>query len=91
MQKVPVSFSESIVHSKETCFHASPIVSTTDIPGFYVSAGWWGGFKAIPAGGLTFAHTIANSEPHPLNACYSINRFKSLDYLLEAGTTVPTR
>ena len=70
---------------------ASPIVSTTDIPGLYVSAGWWGGFKAIPAGGLTFAHTIANNEPHPLNACYALNRFKTLNYLLETGTTVPNR
>lgn len=70
---------------------ASPIVSTTDIPGFYVSAGWWGGFKAIPAGGFTFAHTIANNAPHPLNARYALSRFKSLDYLLEVGTTVPNR
>ena len=70
---------------------ASPIVSTTDIPGFYVSAGWWGGFKGIPASGYTFAHTIVNNAPHPLNACYKLDRFKSLDYLLEAGTTVPNR
>lgn len=70
---------------------ASPIVSTTDIPGLYVSAGWWGGFKGIPAGGYTFAHTIAHNAPHPLNERYRLDRFKSLDYLLEAGTTVPNR
>jgi sarcosine oxidase subunit beta len=70
---------------------ASPIVSMTDIPGFYVSCGWWGGFKGIPASGYTLAHTIANNAPHALNERYSLNRFKSLDYLLEAGTTVPNR
>ena len=68
----------------------SPIVSATSVKGFYVSAGWWGGFKAIPAGGLTFAHLIANEQPHPLAANYGMERFSTLDYLLEGGTTVPT-
>ena len=68
----------------------SPIVSATSVKGFYVSAGWWGGFKAIPAGGLTFAHLIANEEPHRLAVNYGMDRFSKLDYLLEGGTTVPT-
>ncbi len=68
----------------------SPIVSATPIKGLYISAGWWGGFKAIPAGGLTFAHLIANNDPHPLASAYGMNRFSKLDYLLEGGTTVPT-
>ena len=68
----------------------SPIVSATSVKGFYVSAGWWGGFKAIPAGGLTFAHLIANEEPHRLAVNYGMDRFSTLDYLLEGGTTVPT-
>ena len=76
--------------SLEFAHDASPIVSTTPVQGFYVSAGWWGGFKAIPAGGMTFAHTIARNEPHPLTACYHLDRFTTLDYLLEGGTTVPT-
>ena len=66
---------------------ASPIVSKTDIPGLFVSAGWWGGFKAIPAGGLTLAHLIANNEPHPLIAPFSLQRFCGLDFILESGTT----
>ncbi len=73
----------------EFAHDASPIVSTTSIPGFYVSAGWWGGFKAIPAGGMTFAHTIAKNEPHPLSFEYRLDRFQKLNYLMEAGTTVP--
>ncbi len=67
----------------------SPIISKTPVKGFYVSAGWWGGFKAIPAGGLTLAHTIAKDEPHPLSACYTLNRFDTLNFLMESGTTVP--
>ncbi|OED39364.1 sarcosine oxidase subunit beta [Chromatiales bacterium (ex Bugula neritina AB1)] len=66
---------------------ATPIVSKTDIPGLYVSAGWWGGFKAIPAGGYTLAHLIANNEPHELIEPFSLQRFNHLDYVLESGTT----
>ena len=74
----------------EFAHDASPIVSTAPVPGFYISAGWWGGFKAIPGGGEAFAHVIAKDEPHPLAAAYRLGRFDSLDFLLEAGTTVPT-
>ena len=66
---------------------ASPVISNTHIPGLFVSAGWWGGFKAIPAGGLTFAHLIANEEPHQLAAPFTLRRFESLDYIIESGTT----
>ena len=66
---------------------ATPIVSKTDIPGLYVSAGWWGGFKAIPAGGYTLAHLIANNEPHPLIEPFGLHRFNHLDFILESGTT----
>jgi sarcosine oxidase subunit beta len=66
---------------------ATPIVSKTDIPGLVLSAGWWGGFKAIPAGGMTLAHLIANNEPHPLIEPFSLNRFDHLNFLLESGTT----
>ncbi|MBI1386592.1 MAG: FAD-dependent oxidoreductase [Rhizobiales bacterium] len=66
---------------------ASPIVSRSEIPGLYISAGWWGGFKAIPAGGYTLAHLIANDEPHPLVVPFSLDRFRTLDFILESGTT----
>ena len=66
---------------------ASPIVTKTDVPGLYVSAGWWGGFKAIPAGGFTLAHLIANDEPHSLIAPFSLQRFQNLNFILESGTT----
>lgn len=66
---------------------ATPIISKTDIPGLFVSAGWWGGFKAIPAGGLTLAHLIANNEQHPLSEPFSLKRFDHLDFVLEPATT----
>ena len=69
---------------------ASPIVSATEIPGLYVSAGWWGGFKAVPAGGYTLAHLIAKNEPHPLIEPFGLKRFEKLDFILEAGTTTAT-
>lgn len=74
--------------SLDMAHDASPIVSTTDIPGLFVSAGWWGGFKAIPAGGFTLAHLIANDDPHPLIAPFGLDRFKHLDFILESGTTI---
>jgi sarcosine oxidase subunit beta len=69
---------------------ASPIVSATEIPGLFVSAGWWGGFKAVPAGGYTLAHLIAKDEPHPLIEPFGLKRFDKLDFILEAGTTTVT-
>ncbi|PLW83063.1 sarcosine oxidase subunit beta [Kineobactrum sediminis] len=55
---------------------ASPIVSKTPVSGFYISTGWGtGGYKAIPAGGETFAHTIAHDAPHPLVEPFSLDRF----------------
>lgn len=66
---------------------ATPIVSRTEVGGLYVSAGWWGGFKAVPAGGYTLAHLIAHDEPHPLIQSFSLDRFRHLDYVMESGTT----
>ncbi|MBM3532652.1 MAG: sarcosine oxidase subunit beta family protein [Alphaproteobacteria bacterium] len=57
---------------------ASPIVSKTPVANLYISTGWGtGGFKAIPAGGVVFAHTIALDRPHALNERYGLDRFTS--------------
>ena len=66
---------------------ASPIVSKVDIPGLYISAGWWGGFKAVPAGGMTLAWLAAKDAPHPLIEPFGLGRFRHLEYVLETGTT----
>jgi len=55
----------------------SPIIDKTDIEGLYLNAGWcYGGFKATPASGWCFAHTIARNEPHKLNAAFRLDRFR---------------
>jgi sarcosine oxidase subunit beta len=54
----------------------SPIVGKTPIENLFVSTGWGtGGYKAIPAGGDTLAHTIAHDEPHPLLRPFQLERF----------------
>ncbi len=66
---------------------ASPIMDQTEVPGLFVTAGWWGGYKAIPAGGLTLAQLVAKGEPHPLMASFTLDRFRHLEFVMEAGTT----
>jgi sarcosine oxidase subunit beta len=55
----------------------TPIMGKTPVQNLYMSGGWGtGGYKAIPAGGDTMAHTIANDEPHPLIADFGLERFE---------------
>jgi heterotetrameric sarcosine oxidase beta subunit len=54
----------------------SPIITTGPLPGMYLNCGWcYGGFKATPASGWCFAHTIARDEPHEINAPFTLDRF----------------
>ncbi len=70
----------------DICPDASPIISKTNIKGLYFNCGWGtGGFKATPGSGDLFAHTIANDEPHKLNAAFNLNRFVSGDLVDEHG------
>jgi sarcosine oxidase subunit beta len=63
----------------------SPIISKTPVEGLVLNGGWcYGGFKAIPAGGMTTAHLIATGEPHPVAAHLALGRFA-------AGRTVDER
>ncbi|MER9017072.1 sarcosine oxidase subunit beta family protein [Mesorhizobium sp. M0898] len=65
---------------------ASPIICPTPIDGLYLNGGWcYGGFKATPASGWCFAHTIATGKPHPLIAAYGLDRFRTGHTLDEAG------
>ena len=55
----------------------SPIIAKTPVKGLYVNCGWGtGGFKATPGAAHLLAHTIAKDEPHPINAPYTIERFR---------------
>ncbi len=41
----------------------SPIIGKTPVDNLYLSCGWGtGGYKAIPAGGDTLAHTIVHDQ-----------------------------
>ncbi len=64
----------------------SPIIDKTPVGGLYLNAGWcYGGFKATPASGWCFAHTIAKDEPHRLNAAYRLDRFRRGNVIDEKG------
>lgn len=64
----------------------SPIIGKTPIDGLYINCGWcYGGFKATPASGWCFAHTIANDRPHSLNEAYTLERFESGHTIDERG------
>ena len=64
----------------------SPIIGTTPVPVLFLNGGWcYGGFKATPATGWAFAHTMATGQPHELNAELSLDRFHSGRILDEKG------
>jgi len=64
----------------------SPILAKTPVPGLYVNCGWGtGGFKATPGSAHVFAHTIANDAPHPINAPFTLERFKTGRLIDEAA------
>jgi methylglutamate dehydrogenase subunit A len=64
----------------------SPIISKTPVDGLILNGGWcYGGFKAIPAGGMTTAHLIARDVAHPLAAHLDLGRFAAGRTLDERG------
>ena len=55
----------------------SPIIDKTHIEGLYFNGGWcYGGFKATPASGYSFAHLLATDTPHPTAKAYRMDRFQ---------------
>ncbi len=67
----------------------SPIIARTPVPGLYLNCGWGtGGFKATPGAAHLFAWTIARDEPHPVNAPFTLERFRDgrlIDEAVAAG------
>ena len=56
----------------------SPIIDKTHIEGLYLNCGWcYGGFKAVPASGTSFAHLIATDRPHEVARGFRLDRFRS--------------
>jgi methylglutamate dehydrogenase subunit A len=65
----------------------APIIGTTPVQNLFINAGWcYGGFKAIPAGGLATAHLVATGAPHPLIAHFGLQRFAEGRTIDERGT-----
>ena len=65
---------------------ASPILGLTPVDSLYLNCGWGtGGFKATPASGWTYAHTIANDAPHELNRPFGLERFTTGALIDEHG------
>ena len=69
----------------------SPIIDKTHVEGIYLNCGWcYGGFKAIPVSGWTFAHTIAQDRVHDLNSKFRLDRFNTGHLIDEKGVGTKT-
>ncbi|MEY4999960.1 MAG: hypothetical protein RIS00_2004 [Pseudomonadota bacterium] len=68
-------------------FDGSPIIGETPVQNLFLNGGWcYGGFKATPASGWTYAYTLANGKPHKLNAPFALDRFEKGATIDETGT-----
>ena len=64
----------------------SAIIGKTPVPNLFVNCGWGtGGFKATPGAAHVLAHTVATGEPHPLNAPFTLDRFRTGRLIDEAA------
>ncbi len=65
----------------------SPIIDKTHIDGLFINAGWcYGGFKAVPGSGKSFAHLLATGNHDKPAARFQLDRFKSGYLMDEEGT-----
>lgn len=64
----------------------SPFIDKTSIEGLYFNGGWcYGGFKATPASGYTFAHLLATDTPHETATELRLDRFRTGAMIDEKG------
>ena len=66
----------------------SPIIDKTHVDGLYIDCGWcYGGFKAVPGSGFSFAHLIATDRHHEPASRFRLDRFRTGRGLMdEEGT-----
>ncbi|MGC1504367.1 MAG: sarcosine oxidase subunit beta family protein [Sulfitobacter sp.] len=66
----------------------SPIIDKTGTEGLFVNCGWcYGGFKAVPASGDSFAHLMATGQRHSAAAAYRLDRFRTGAGLMDEEAT----
>ena len=66
----------------------SPMIDKTDTEGLFINCGWcYGGFKAVPGSGHTFAHLMATGEPHEAAAAFRMDRFRTGAGLMDEEAT----
>jgi len=66
----------------------SPIIDKTDIDGLYLNCGWcYGGFKAVPGSGFSYAHLIATDCHHQPAARFRLDRFQTGYGLMDEEAT----
>jgi heterotetrameric sarcosine oxidase beta subunit len=66
----------------------SPIIDKTETEGLFLNCGWcYGGFKAVPGSGNSFAHLMATGNHHAPAAKYRLDRFRTgVDLMDEEAT-----
>ena len=66
----------------------SPIIDKTDTQGLFLNCGWcYGGFKAVPGSGFSYAHLIATGNHHTAAAGFRLDRFRTgIGLMDEEGT-----
>jgi len=66
----------------------SPIIDKTDTKGLFIDCGWcYGGFKAVPGSGYSFAHLMATDTHHEAAAKFRLDRFRTgVGLMDEEGT-----
>ncbi|MFM7027855.1 MAG: sarcosine oxidase subunit beta family protein [Chakrabartia sp.] len=68
-------------------FDGAPIISETPVRNLYLNGGWcYGGFKATPVSGWTYAHLLATGQSHPLAAPFALDRFERGATIDETGS-----
>jgi heterotetrameric sarcosine oxidase beta subunit len=66
----------------------SPMIDKTDVAGLYVNCGWcYGGFKAVPGSGASFAHLLATDGHHAPAAKFRLDRFATGRGLMDEEAT----
>ncbi|MFK7835377.1 MAG: sarcosine oxidase subunit beta family protein [Sulfitobacter sp.] len=66
----------------------SPMIDKTQTDGLFINCGWcYGGFKAVPGSGFSFAHLMATGQHHDAAAAFRLDRFRTGRGLMDEEAT----